>query len=101
MSEPRLSAQTLKVLVALLETPRTELSGAEIGRSAKLASGTLYPILLRSENAGWLQSRWEVEDPHSLGRPRRRFYRITALGQKRAKAALRELEPAFRRFAWT
>lgn len=99
--QPRLSAQTLKVLVALMQAPLDEMSGAEIGRSAKLASGTLYPILLRLENAGWLKSRWEVEDPQSLGRPRRRFYRVTALGEKNVEAALRQFEPAIRRFAWT
>src|SRR5436305_13854819 len=99
-NEPRLSAQTLRVLAALLTSPRDELSGAEIGREAKLASGTLYPILARLEQAGWLQSRWEVEEPTALGRPRRRFYKVTALGAQRTKAAFRELEPSFRRLAW-
>jgi PadR family transcriptional regulator, regulatory protein PadR len=59
--QPRLSSQTRKVLATLMSCPGDELSGAEIG--TKLASGTLYPILFRLEGAGWLQSRWEVEDP--------------------------------------
>jgi len=98
--EPRLSAQTLKVLGVLLASPRDELSGAEIGRESGLASGTLYPILLRFEQAGWLQSRWETEDPHALGRPRRRFYRITAVGQKNVRAAFQDVTPAQWRLAW-
>jgi len=98
--EPRITGPTLKVLAALLSTPRDELSGAEIGRASKLASGTLYPILLRLEGAGWLQSRWEREDPSELGRPRRRFYRVTALGAKKAKAAFKDLQPAFGRLSW-
>jgi len=95
--QPRLSAQTLKVLGAILSAPRDELSGAEIGRATNLASGTLYPILLRLEKVGWLESRWEAEDPRKLGRPRRRFYRATGLGIRSARAAFVELEPAFRR----
>ena len=84
----------------MLAAPSDELSGAEIGRATKLASGTLYPILMRLEGAGWLESHWETEDPQALGRPRRRFYRITAVGAKKAKAAFRDLEPAFGRPAW-
>ena len=98
--EPRITGPTLKVLAALLSSPRDELSGAEIGRATKLASGTLYPILMRLENAGWLESRWETEDPKELGRPRRRFYRVAGLGARKAKAAFRELEPAFGRPSW-
>jgi DNA-binding PadR family transcriptional regulator len=100
-SEPRLSAQALKVFGVFLTAPRDELSGAEIGRAAKLPSGTLYPILLRFEQAQWLESRWENDDPQVLKRPRRRFYRLTALGAKNVRAAFRELEPAIRRLAWS
>jgi PadR family transcriptional regulator PadR len=96
-----MSAQTLKVLGTLLSNPRDELSGAEIARVTKLASGTLYPILLRLEGAGWLTSDWEKGDPRELGRPRRRFYRVTPLGAKRAKEAIRELRPLLGVPVWT
>lgn len=99
-NEPRLSAQTLRVLTALLSSPRDQLSGAEIGREAKLASGTLYPILARLEQAGWLESRWETEEPSALGRPRRRFYRMTPLGVQMARTAFQQFQPALRRLAW-
>jgi DNA-binding PadR family transcriptional regulator len=79
---------------------RDELSGAEIGKATKLASGTLYPILLRLEGAGWLESRWEMEDPKALGRPRRRFYRITGAGALKARETFKEFEPVFGRVAW-
>jgi len=88
-----MSAQTLKVLGTLLSNPRDELSGADIARLTKLKSGTLYPILLRLEQAGWLASDWEKGDPRDLGRPRRRFYHVTAVGAKRAAEAFRELMP--------
>jgi PadR family transcriptional regulator PadR len=98
--EPRITGPTLKVLSTLLASPRDELSGAEIGRAARLPSGTLYPILLRLEDAGWLESRWEAEEPKALGRPRRRFYWVTGLGAQKARAAFRELAPGFGRVAW-
>ena len=99
-SEPRITGPTLKVLGALLSSGRVELSGADISRATKLASGTLYPILFRLERAGWLESRWEEDDPKTLGRPRRRFYQVTALGARNARAAVKDLEPAFGRLAW-
>ena len=81
--------------------PETELSGAQIGRSTKLQSGTLYPILARLEQAHWLASRWEDGDPHTLGRPRRRLYWITPLGVLNAREAVHELQTVFGNIAWT
>src|SRR3984893_1391018 len=82
--EVRMSLQTLKVLEAFLENPADQLSGAEVHQRCGLASGTLYPILLRLEAAGWFVSRWESIDPLKAGRPRRRLSRLTARGLKRA-----------------
>src|SRR5215813_15622609 len=80
----RMSFQTLKVLEAFLEDPTAELSGADVHKRSVIASGTLYPILLRLESAGWFISRWEAIDPASAGRPRRRLYRLTRDGLARA-----------------
>lgn len=94
----RLSHQSLRVLRSFLdalnEDVRAEMAGAELMRSAHLSSGTLYPILLRFEKAGLLESRWEEETPASLGRPRRRFYRMTQAGAQVAHEALGELLPS-------
>ena len=99
--EPRITWPTLKVLGALLLPGYEELSGADISRATKLASGTLYPILFRLERIGWLESRWEDGEPKALGRPRRRLYRVTELGAQSARAALKDIvEPAFGRVAW-
>jgi DNA-binding MarR family transcriptional regulator len=80
----RLSLQTLHVLEAFLENPTDQLSGADVQKRSGLASGTLYPILLRLETAGWFVSRWERIDPSLAGRPRRRLYRLTSGGLSRA-----------------
>ena len=90
--EPRLSGPTLKVLKLYLMTPRADRSGAEISKATGVGAGTLYPMLVRLEEAGWLESEWENIDPREAGRPRRRFYRLTGLGQTRARAALTEFQ---------
>jgi PadR family transcriptional regulator, regulatory protein PadR len=82
----RLSLQTLRVLEAFLENPGDSLSGSDVHKRSGLASGTLYPILLRLESAGWFVSRWETVDPSAVGRPRRRLYRLTPGGLSRASA---------------
>jgi DNA-binding PadR family transcriptional regulator len=86
--DPRLSHQGLKILSVFIARPIGELSGADLMRETHLKSGTLYPILFRFEEAGLLESHWEAGDPHELGRPRRRLYRVTAAGQRVAKQAL-------------
>jgi len=44
--------------------------------------GTLYKALDRLERAGYLESRWESPDyAAEAARPRRRFYRITGMGE--------------------
>ena len=96
----RISLQTLRALEAFLENPSDELSGADVQKRSGLASGTLYPILLRLEEAGWVESCWETEDPHDLGRPRRRFYHVTGVGAQKAKSALRDVAVSIKEFAW-
>jgi PadR family transcriptional regulator PadR len=80
----RMSLQTLKVLGSFLEDVSEELAGADVHKRSGVASGTLYPILLRLESAGWFVSRWERVDPVAAGRPRRRLYRLTPTGLARA-----------------
>jgi DNA-binding PadR family transcriptional regulator len=98
--EPRLTQQTLKVLGALVSGRVRELSGAEIAKLTDLPSGTLYPILYRLEQFGWATSNWEVGDPVSLGRPRRRYYKVTAEGAKRVREIVRELTPTTGAIKW-
>jgi transcriptional regulator len=60
--------------------------GYEISRLIEVRSGgqlkfhvaSLYPLLYRLEERGWLQGRW-VE---KAGERRRRFYRLTAEGRR-------------------
>ena len=72
--------------------------GYEIGKLIEQRSfgvvsfhvASLYPLLYRLENRGWIQGRW-VE---RAGERRRRFYRITPAGRK-VLAAQRSTWPEF------
>jgi PadR family transcriptional regulator len=91
---PRLTHSTLKVLRMFMENPARDYAGSEISKAAGVWSGTLYPMLARLEVAGWLTSEWESIDPRQAGRPRKRFYKITALGQRSAQDAFAQLDLA-------
>jgi DNA-binding PadR family transcriptional regulator len=88
---PRLTLASLRVLRAFLENPQRQLAGVDIQKLSGVATGTLYPIVLRFESLGWLDSKWEDIDPKKAGRPRRRFYWLTADGFSRANEALSHL----------
>ena len=72
----------------MLEDPTKDLYGLEICAATGLPSGTVHPILARFEALGWLESSWEQVDPREQGRPRRRYYRLTANGISMARNAL-------------
>jgi DNA-binding PadR family transcriptional regulator len=92
--EPRLTFQTLRVLTVLLDEPSARHYGLAIAKQAGLPTGTIYPILARLEQVGWVTSDWEVADPATVGRPRRRFYRLSAAGAERASQAVRQAQRA-------
>jgi DNA-binding PadR family transcriptional regulator len=84
-----MTTPTQAVLHVLLNGPDDEHYGLELCALAGLPSGTLYPILARLEQAGWVESRWEDPETHVReGRPRRRYYRITPDGAVRSRAAI-------------
>jgi PadR family transcriptional regulator len=92
---PRMTRNTERVLASLLRD-RDPRYGLELSRATGLKSGTLYPILARLEDAGWVVSEWERIDPSSEGRRPRRYYRLTREGRKIAHAAVRETEAHLR-----
>ncbi len=91
---PRFSAQTLSVLAALEADPTAWLHGYVLAKQTGLASGTLYPILIRLAERGLIEAQWEDEQP--AGRPRRHRYRLTAGGLVAARPALARAAPKLR-----
>src|ERR1044072_2152165 len=93
---PDASPQTLAVFGALLEDPTAGHYGYALSKVTGLASGTLYPILMRLAERDLLETRWE--QPTTPGRPPRHAYRLTADGgapaSERLGAASRGTTPA-------
>jgi len=87
----RVTIAVVKVLSALLEEPDRFRYGLDLMAATGLPSGTLYPLLRRMQDAGWVTAEWERLDPVAAGRPARRYYRLTAEGIERAREALAEL----------
>jgi PadR family transcriptional regulator len=98
--ELRITTQVLKILGVFMSNPTAQISGADIARLTNLQSGTLYPILMRLEQANWLQSEWEDGDPRELGRPRRRLYSVTAIGSMSARKAFKDIASTIGGPAW-
>ncbi len=68
------------ILALLAESPRYGLEIVkELDAAGQLLSsqGTVYPLLNRLYEAGWVSSRWQVSDTE---RPRR-YYEITTQGR--------------------
>ena len=79
------SPQTTRVLAALAADPQRWRYGYELGAETELKAGSLYPILVRLADRGFLEARWEEAPPQ--GRPARHLYRLTAGGLELAETA--------------
>jgi PadR family transcriptional regulator len=90
----RVTPATLDVLEALMG-PDEELYGLKIAQKAGRKTGSVYPILARLEEVGWVESFWEREERSERG-PRRRFYQLSPDGLAAARALLIERRGAVR-----
>jgi DNA-binding PadR family transcriptional regulator len=86
----RSSRQTLAILEALLARPGHWHHGYAICRQTSVPSGTLYPILMRLDKLGWLETKWEESVPQ--GRPPRHLYRLTGTGREWTHEELRSAQ---------
>ena len=88
MTDPRaLGYATAAVLQAIRQGYRY---GLDIMEAAALPSGTVYPTLARMERRGYVTARWEAQAVADReGRPRRRYYELTAAGAAALDEAIR------------
>lgn len=84
----RLTKPTVSVLSLLLEAGDNGCYGLEIIDQAGIGPGTVYPMLTRLESLKWVESNWEDVEPTAVGRPARRYYKLTALGRIEAQKKL-------------
>ena len=82
---PNSSPQTLAVLSALLGSNSWRY-GVSLSQETGLKAGTLYPLLVRLHEAGYLDSEWQA--PQGPGRPPRHAYRLNAAGRALAEERL-------------
>ena len=73
-----ISPQTRAVLAALASQPQAWRYGYDLARETGLKSGTLYPLLIRLADQGFLEAEWR--QPLQFGRPPRHAYRLTQAG---------------------
>ena len=83
------SKSTLLVLSLLTAGPEY---GYSIIKSTGLKSGTLYPILMRLKEKGYISSDWQASE--SPGRPPRQIYQITPKGRAFAADTLKPSLPS-------
>jgi PadR family transcriptional regulator PadR len=85
----RITTPALVVLAVMLDGERWH--GLRVMAATGMRGGTVYPVLARFEQAGWVTSAWEDKtDPaekHDVGAPRR-YYRLTPAGREAARAVL-------------
>lgn len=75
-----LGLTSIRILAAVQEGTRY---GLDIVGTTGMPSGTVYPTLARLRKRGLVQARWEDSDiAEAEGRPRRRYYQLTAEGRE-------------------
>ncbi|MEX2299735.1 MAG: helix-turn-helix transcriptional regulator [Bryobacterales bacterium] len=78
------SKQSASLLFALARESETWRHGYELSLETGLKAGTLYPLLARLADRGWLEAQWETTVP--AGRPPRHLYRLTTTGLQETRA---------------
>ena len=66
-----------------MDQPRKWHHGYELSKDAQLLSGTLYPMLMRLSDRGFLEHKWLPSQ--ETGKPPRHVYRLTARGMAHAR----------------
>ena len=91
----RVTGPLLDVLEVFLQafSDDKELHGWAILKATKRAGPTIYGVLDRLEDAGWVTGRWEDQPPNT-NTPRRRLYRLTGDGVAAARDLLASRRPA-------
>ncbi|MFV2011926.1 MULTISPECIES: PadR family transcriptional regulator [unclassified Micromonospora] len=87
---PNSSQQTLRIFACFLAAPDDWRYGYQLSKETGLASGSLYPILMRLTEQRLLEAQWR--EPASPGRPPRHVYRLTTDGAALARTRLAEAQ---------
>ena len=89
MLKRKLSPQTLAVLKYMVDNPKNDVFGLELIEALGQPAGTIYPILMRLEEIGWIEGEWESMERKDKGRRRRKYYLLTKEGKTDGKKYLK------------
>lgn len=87
-----ISPQTRAVLSTLFAQAQAWRYGYDLSKETGLKSGTLYPLLIRLADQGFLETEWR--EPLQPGRPARHAYRLTGTGLALAESQRENLTTA-------
>jgi PadR family transcriptional regulator PadR len=88
VTDLRITPKVAQILQSFLAQPDHPYYGLELAEYTGIHSGTVYPILSRLRDVGWLSSVTENGDPTVMGRPLRRLHRLTLEGLNEAAVEL-------------
>lgn len=90
----RVTQSLLDILEVLLRAAddKTGLHGWQIKKMTRRTGPTVYTVIDRLVDAGWVEGHWERENPVP-SRPRRRLYRLTSTGVVETRTLLAARRP--------
>ena len=86
--KPNSSRQARFLLAAFLDRSQLWRHGYDLSKETGLKSGTLYPLLMRLCEQGFLEAVWQ--QPDRSGLPPRHAYRLTVQGLALAQQQARD-----------
>ena len=86
----KLTINRLRVMKALLES-KQEFYQAELADKIAMDPAVLSRVLKSLEEYGWVEARDEEIDTKEVGRPARRYYKLTEWGVAHTRDALQEV----------
>jgi len=87
----RITLPLLQVLAQFLAEPEGDWFGYRLAQVTGLRSGLVHENLIRLENAGWIEARWEDPANHEPHRgPRRRLYQLTGRGEREGRQLMEQ-----------
>jgi DNA-binding MarR family transcriptional regulator len=89
----RITGAFVRTVWFFADNAQQRYCGADVMRALRLPSGTVYPLLTRMVDSGWLTRELEEVDPKKVGRPAKRFYQLTPAGLKEARKLINRQFP--------
>jgi PadR family transcriptional regulator, regulatory protein PadR len=89
--KPNESPHARAILAELTSDPQGWRYGYELLKRTGIKSGTLYPLLMRLHDQGFLEAEWRPAEV--AGRPQRHAYRLTAKGLALARMQAADRRP--------